>query len=63
MDPMQYYIIYKDSSSQYIDDATTYDHDGSLYIFRDDDGEIVSRILVGEVRSITKLKEPSIGIA
>jgi hypothetical protein len=59
----QYHIIYKDGSSQYIDDAVTYDLDGSLYIFRDEDGEIVSRILVSEVRSITKLKEPSIGIA
>jgi hypothetical protein len=58
----QYHVIYRDGSSQYID-ATTYNLDGSLYIFRDEGGEIVSRILAGDVRSITKLKEPSIGIA
>ena len=47
---MQYRVIYKDGSSQIID-ATTYALDGSFSIFRDDDNDIVSRVLLGEARS------------
>jgi hypothetical protein len=59
---MQYKVIYKDGSSQIID-AASYNLDGGLYIFREEDGEIASRIIFGEVRSITKLKESPVGFA
>jgi hypothetical protein len=59
---MQYRVIYKDGSSQLID-AATYTLGGGLYIFRDEDGEIVSRVLLGEVRSVTKEAPRGIGIA
>jgi hypothetical protein len=50
---MQYRVIYTDGSSQ-MTNAASYDLDGGLYIFKEEDGEIVSRVLSGEVRSITK---------
>jgi hypothetical protein len=52
----EYKVTYKDGSSEIID-AATYKLDGGPYVFKDGDGDEVSRVITGEVRSMTKLKE------